>query len=615
MQKNALFFLFFYFYVFSCFSQSKISGTVRDKTGEGLYGATIKIKGKSATVITDLSGKYSIEALPSDVLVFSALGMKNEEVKVGEKTSIDIYLQEDVTELSNVVVSAFGMTREKKSLGYAVQAVEGEQLSAAGFQDVSKGLQGKIAGVNVRQSSGMPGASSTINIRGISSLTGNNEPLYVIDGIPISSGRDFNELVGSGVNSSSRSLDINPDDIQSMDVLKGPAAAALYGLRASNGVIVITTKSGQGLKDGDMKISVSSDYTYDIVARLPEVQTTYSQGSQGNFAGGSSLSWGAKISGMGTYTNALGESEKADIYDNMGSFFRGGHTTTNSVNISKATSNGTYSIGVGSTNQSGIIRTTGMDRYNAKFNGLFNLNPDFKVGVAINYAHTNVDKVPGGSNLSNPLFTVYFAPTSYNLKEKPISDPSDPYKQVHYRSNMDNPYWSLKYNSATEKTNRFFGNINLDYKIIDWASVKYRVGLDNYTTTQDNYLELGSGGTSGRTNPPSGGQVETKLFTNNQFNSNLSVVLNKDLSEDLKGLLVIGNEIYDIRSDANTMIGRGISVGGFKHISNTSTLETSRTLSNQRVIGFYGNLNLDYLDMFFFNMTGRYDIVSNMPSK
>ncbi len=596
---------------------TNVTGTVTD-AGDGLPipGVSVFVKGTTIGTVTTPDGAYSL-AIPdgSSAIVFSFVGMKTQEVAYTGQTVINASMQSDAVDVGEVVVTALGIKREKKALGYAVQEVGGEELSAAGFQDISKGLQGKVAGVNVRQSSGMPGASSTINIRGVTSLSGSNEPLYVIDGVPVSSGRDFGELVGSGTNPSARSLDINPDDIESMNVLKGPAAAALYGLRASNGVIVITTKSGSGMKEGQVRVDVSSNYTYDAVGRLPDVQKEYSQGSRGAFNGGTSLSWGAKISEMGTYTNALGEQEVAAAYDNMDDFFRSGHTFTNSINVSKGTKEGNYSIGIASTNQTGIVETTGMERYNAKFNGSFNLTEKFKLGTSFNYASTSVDKIPGGSNLSNPLFTTYFAPSSYNLAGKPFEDPNDPNKQIHYRAAMDNPYWSLEHNSAEEKTNRFFGNINLAYDFTDWFTLQYRVGLDNYTTTQDDFLDLGAGATGGRTQTPSGGQITTRIFTNNQFNSNLSAVFNKEINENLKGTLVAGNEIYDVRTDANTMIGRGLSLGGFDHISNTSTLETSRTQTWQRVVGFYGNLNVDYKSMLFFNATGRYDVVSNMPAK
>lgn len=619
MRKlNYLFFCFFTSIGFIVAQTSKVTGTViSEEHGETVIGASVIVK-EDPTIgtVTDIDGNFSIEVPGSGAtLQISYVGMTPIEVKATPQKHMNITLSSNIR-LDEVVVTAMGISREKKALGYAVQEVDGEQLAAAGFQDVSKGLQGKVAGVNVRQSSGMPGASSTINIRGVSSISGSNEPLYVIDGVPVSSGRDFDELVGSDSNPSARSLDINPDDIESMNVLKGPAAAALYGLRASNGVVVITTKSGRGMKEGELKVEVSSNYTYDVVGRLPETQNLYSQGSGGLFNGGTSLSWGAKISEMGTYTNALGEQEQAAVYDNMGDFFKSGHTFSNAVNLSKGTKSGNYSIGLASTNQTGIVETTGMERYNAKFNGLFNLTDKFKFGTSFNYAYTSVDKIPGGSNLSNPLFTTYFAPISYNMAGKPFEDPMDPYKQIHYRSTMDNPYWALEHNSAVEATNRFFGNINLEYLFTDWFTLRYRVGLDNYTTTRDDFLDLGSGATGGRgTATPSGGSVTTRIFKNNQFNSNLSGLFTKELNEDWKGTLVLGNEIYDIQADENEMIGRGLSLGGFNHMSNSSTLETNREIEWQRVVGFYGNLTVDYKSMLFFNATGRYDIVSNMPAK
>ena len=613
-----------------------VTGAVTSaEDGSSLPGVTVSVKGTSVGTITDHNGEYQLNIPESaEVIVFSFVGLSTQELSVSGQTQINVIMESDLLHIDEVVVTAMGIRKEKKALGYSVQEIDESQISGAKNMDVSKSLQGKIAGVNVKQSSGMPGATSHVTIRGNVSLTGSNQPLYVVDGMPIASEKAFVERVGEGTNPSSRIVDLNPEDIESISVLKGATASALYGLRAANGVIVITTKSGSSARTSGKKtlVTVNSSFSSDQVSRLPDLQSTYAQGNGGVLNLYSSGSWGPRIDTLQNYhsqwDNGLGLDiyETSDgsapaqvprVYDNQEDFFQKGYTFTNSIDISSATDNAHYSLGLGRTDQKGIIETTGMTRNNAKFNGFFDLGDKWSASVSANVANVDIDKIPGGSNLANPLFTVYFAPRSYDLTNKPFESEEDPYMQHHYRFAMDNPYWALEHNSYTEITNRFFGNAAINYQPFDWMRINYRIGLDRFLTTGHEVISLGSGG-AGRGYPefgwePAAGQIDDYTYQRQEINSNASLSITKDFG-DFGIDLVLGNEFYDITTKTHSMTGTDITIGGFDHIANTGAKTVFYELTRQRVVGFYGSATADYASMLFLTVTGRNDVVSNMPS-
>ncbi len=614
----------------------QVSGTVTSaEDGLPMPGVSVSVKGTTTGTITGSDGEYELEVPPgSDALVFSFVGMMNQEVEIGTNTQINVIMEPDLMELDEVVVTAMGIRKEKKALGYSVQEIGEAQISGAQNQDISKSLQGKIAGITVKQSSGMPGATSHVTIRGSVSLTGDNQPLYVVDGMPIASEKAFVERVGEGTNPSSRAVDLNPDDIESISVLKGATASALYGLRAANGVIVITTKSGAAAKTAGKRtlVTVNSNFTTDRITRLPDLQSTYAQGNGGQLNLYSSGSWGPRIDTLQNYhsqednfdldnpyetLDGSPPSQVPRVYNNQEEFFRNGYTFNNSVDISSSTDRANYSLGIGRADQEGIIETTGMTRNNAKFNGNFNLGEKWTASVSANVSRVDIDKVPGGSNLSNPLFTVYFAPRTYDLAGKPFEREEDPYIQYHYRFAMDNPYWALKHSSYNEITDRFFGNTAIQFQPFDWMSVNYRIGMDRFLTTGHEVISKGSGG-NGRGYvefgiPPGGGQIDDYTYQRQELNSNASLRINHDFG-DIGIDAVLGNEFYDITTRTHSMTGTNITIGGFDHISNTGSQTVFNELTRQRVVGFYGSATVDYASMLFLTVTGRNDVVSNMPA-
>ncbi|AOW08212.1 SusC/RagA family TonB-linked outer membrane protein [Flavobacterium gilvum] len=624
------------------FAQERsVSGIVSDNAGMPLPGVSVLVKGTKNGTQSDFDGKYTIKAAPSDVLVFSYVGMKSSE-KSASSTSINIKLTSDATQLENVVVTAMGVKREKKALGYATQEIKSEELTKGANNSLAGALQGKLSGVNITPSSGAPGASSQIVIRGARSFTGNNTPLYVVDGMPIASTADYttgNSVTGS--DSSNRAIDIDPNDIESINVLKGQAASALYGLRASNGVIVITTKSGKGAsKNGKPTINFSSSFTADNVSRKIDYQNEYAQGTAGNFVPTNSLTWGPKISELpnnptygGNVSNILNGGDtkthagqyyvpqraqagldpwvKPQTYDNFGQFFTTGITINNSFSLTQATDKTNYAFNLGSSNQDGFIPGTGFDRYNAKGAFSTKLSNEWKTGFVGNYVHSKIDKATGANDSS--VAGAYASPRSYDLKGNGYQTPTDPYKQIYYRTTgFNNPYWAAAHNIFDEQTDRFYGNSYVEFapKISTddkhKISFRYQLGADSYTTNYRDIQEYGNAQTTA-------GHLEIYGITSRTVNSLLTANYEYKISDDFNLTAMVGNEINDKYEKSYSMTGNDLNFGGWANLKNTQQTVASDDISKNRTFGLFGNLNLSYKNFIFLGSTIRKDIVSSMP--
>ena len=608
----------------------RVSGVVADADGLVLPGVSVVVKGTSKSTVTDANGYYTISVSGDAALVFSFLGMLNQEIAVGGRTVINITMENDAVNLNEVVVTAMGMKRERKALGFAAQDVKSEDLTRTGNANLIGALQGKVAGVEIKPSSGAPGASAQMVIRGARSFTGNNTPLYVVDGMPIASTADYS--TGSsvtGADQANRALDLDPNDIESVNILKGQAAAALYGIRASNGVVVITTKSGRNA-GGKVRVSFSNSTSFETLSRKPELQKIYAQGNGGKFDPNGASSWGPKISELpndllyggnsqghqGMYKRLQLEQAGLDpwvypkTYDNIGEFFETGYTVNNSVNVSTGDAASNLSLGLGNVYQQGIIRSTDMERYTAKLSAERQLDCDWKVGFSGNYAQTAVNKAPGAND--GLVATVMAAPPVYNMKGIPTHFPGDPYRQINYRSlTFNNPYWSMDNIKYYEETNRFFGNAFVEFTPdIDWSidkklTFRYQLGVDSYAGNN----EVNQGyGTKGGT-----GVVSLYGLTNTTYNSLLTANYTMNIVDDLRFTALVGNEInYEyVKSYRET--GNNFNFGGWNHISNTAVQSTTSGTSKRLSVGTFANLELSYMEMLFLNATGRYDVVSSMP--
>lgn len=622
---------------------TKVAGSVISADdGLPVIGASIVVKGTMVGTVTDYDGNFTLE-VPSNgkVLIVSYVGMLTQEVPVSP--NVRVVLKSDTQNLDEVVVTAMGISKEKKALGYAVQDVKGDKLTQAANSNLAGALQGKVSGLDIKPSSGMPGASSQITIRGARSFSGDNTPLYVIDGMPVTSTPDVdtdlqNNGSVSGADFANRAVDIDPNDIESINILKGQAASALYGIRASNGVIVITTKSGKGLAKGKPQISFSSNLSFDVIGRLPEFQKTYAQGASGKYSPTNSLSWGPKITDLpndptyggntsNAYTKEYGNREgmyyqpqraaagldpwtTPQAYDNAKDFFDTGVTWSNSINVAQALDKSSYSVSLGNTHQDGIIPSTGMDRYNVKVSAETKLHDNWTTGFIGNYITTAIDKaVTSGNGL---LRTVYSAPPSYDLAGIPSHIAGDPYTQNSFRGAFDQAYWAMDNNKFTENTNRFFGNAYANYKTKfgttdHTLNVRYMFGVDSYTTDYVDSYGYGSNTGGGK------GQIENYGWTNATYNSLLTINYDWNINEDWGLNVVAGNEVIQSNRGKYYEYGTGYNFPGWNHIDNATTQSASSEYWKKRTVGFFGNVSASYKNMLYLTVTGRQDYVSSMP--
>lgn len=620
---------------------SKVTGKVVGDDGEPVIGASIIVKGTTVGTVTDFDGNFVLDVPGNGKhLVISYIGMKSQEV--GVSPNVNVKLLADTQNLDEVVVTAMGISKEKKALGYAVQDVKSDELTQGANTNLAGALQGKVSGIDIASSSGMPGASSKIQIRGARSFTGDNSPLYVIDGMPIASTADVNTDVmnnGSvgGSDYANRAVDLDPNDIESINILKGQAASALYGMRASNGVIVITTKSGKGARKGKPQISFNTNLSFDKVSTLPELQNEYGQGLGGEYDPISGFSWGPAISDLANdpkyggnvqndYTKGglrqgqyyvpqraaagLDPWATPGAYDNARDFFKTGVTWSNAVNVAQSFDKGNYSFSLGNATSNGIVPSTGMDRYNVKLSGEAQLHANWTTGFNGNFVTSKIKKQ--GTANDGVTATVFTAPISYDMAGIPAHMADDPYIQNPFRNNwIDNGYWACDNNSFTERSQRFFGNAYLKYSTKFGTDnhkldVKYQIGDDAYTT---NYSDIYGYGTTSYAN----GYASEYGFTVNEMNSLLTMTYNWNINEDFVFDALLGNELVDKRITNTQAVGYAFNFPGWNHLNNASKYNSSHEYKKKRTVGNFASLSLAWKNMLYLNVTGRNDIVSSMP--
>ena len=568
--------------------------------------------------------------------------MQSQEVAI--KPVLKVVLKSDNEVLDEVVVTAMGIKRDRKALGYAAQDLKSDQLNKSGTTSLANAIQGKLTGVDIRQSSGAPGASSQIVIRGARSFDGNNQPLYVVDGMPINTSADFD--TGSsvtGANYADRSIDINPEDIESINVLKGQAASALYGIRASNGVIVITTKRGSKNNLNKPTVTISSNLSAQRVSRKFEHQDVYSQGNGITaYNPSSSMTWGPKISELAndpTYGGNMDNAHtKADgkhqgqyyntqrakagldgwttpqIYDNVGDFLGTGFTENTNVNLSQTINGISYSFGVNNSYQDGIIPSTGMNRWGARGLVDWKINSQWNTGFSMNYSSSKITSAPGAND--GIMNVIYSAPAEYNLKGIPTHVPGDITQQVLFRAtSFTNPYWWADHNEYRQHTNRAFGNAYLEFQPnLNWGenfSLKFReqAGLDIWTSDYSDIREMGS------TTSLKNGDIENYGTQHNVFNNLFTVNFDGKFgqNEEWRLNVVLGNEFNDENMRTWDYYGSNFNFPGFSTIGNATSYTSSEYGRRERTVGFFGSASLSWDDQLYLTVTGRNDYVSTMP--
>ena len=626
-------------------AQAQVTGTVvSGEDGEPIVGASVKVSGTKMGTITDVDGKFALNVPEGTKLVVTYLGMLPKTVNASVSGAMKIKLDPDNRVLDEVVVTAMGITREKKALGYASQVLDAKDLNTSGTSSLASAMQGKLTGVDIRTSSGAPGASVQIVIRGARSFDGNNTPLYVVDGMPISSTPDFDTKNSvTGADNASRTIDLNPDDIESINVLKGQAASALYGIRASNGVILITTKRGS---KGSTKpvITFSTDISAQTLSRKFEHQDVYAQGTTlSKYNPNTSMSWGPKIADLANdatyggntnnkYTNgdltshagmyynpkyaAAGLSGWAtpQTHDNVGDFFKTGFTQNSTFNISQRKNDVSYSFSVSDTYQKGVIPSTGMTRTGARGAVDWKVNDQWKTGFSANYSSVKIKSAPGAN--SGIVNVVYSAPAEYDLKGTPYHKPGDPTSQILFRAtNFNNPYWWADNDEYSQHTNRVFGNAYAEFSPkLNWGKnykivFREQAGIDMYTSNNSEIAEVGSAKNTK-------GEVENIGTQNNIFNNLLTANFTAKwgANEEWDFGFVLGNEFNHQYRRKWDYDGTGLAFYGQPTIGNTSSMDAHSDYHIQeRTVGVFGQMSLSWMDMLFLTVTGRNDVVSTMP--
>lgn len=629
------------------------SRTVKGKVtaaedGTPIIGATILAKGTNVGTVTNAEGVYSLN-VPDGVtaLVVKFIGMKDTEARING-TQVDVVLSQDIRTLTETVVTANAIRRDKRSLGYSAPTVKGDEITKGQSTSALNGLSGKVAGVNITSTASAPGSSSRIVLRGGSSITGNNQALLVVDGVPI----DNSSVIGGGdsrtaIDFGNRGNDINPDDIESISVLKGPAAAALYGSRASNGALIITTKTGKkGGAARKQEIAYTSALTFSNVLKLPDFQNDFGQGYPDDTDPSGfyidpleNFSWGPKFDGsMKEWGQAIDGKRLSKPWvaqpDNVKKFFELGKAWNNNVSLSGGNEKSTYYLSLGSLNSNGVMPSN-LDRYNkysVRFNGSTELSNKFSTSIGINYTKINSNMVQGGQGNGSVYDNVLQTPRDIPLQD--MDDLTNPYYSYgdvlrdadgnpvygYYGAYTDQPYWVMKNFKNYNNVDRITGNFTINYKPTSWLTVVERLGGDVYSdrrrfhqpkfTFQPADHDLYSAKTAV-------GQYAENTINVSDITHDLMVTAEKKFSNDFTASLLVGNNIRQrtiSTLDAATNTA-GLIIPGWYNLANSSGPPLSEnTYATRRLVGLYGELNLSYKSMLFVGATARNDWSSTLPA-
>ncbi|MEM7106315.1 MAG: SusC/RagA family TonB-linked outer membrane protein [Bacteroidota bacterium] len=620
------------------FAQRTVTGTVTDSDGEPLISANVVIKGTTTGTLTDFNGKYSIEVpdgTENPVLVVSYIGFESQELDLGASNVMNVVLLEGVT-LNEAVVTALGLESNRRELGYSVQNVDPNDVLSSGETNFVDALNSKVAGVTVVSSAGSPGASSNIRVRGSISVNGSNSPLFVVDGVPIDNDERGNAV--DGVDLSNRAIDINPNDIESITVLKGAAATALYGVRAASGAVIVTTKSGTS---GKPKVNVSFSYGLDEVNKLPERQSAYAQGrpsggeliwrGPNTFEG---FSWGPAISTLeydgvptvwdpnGSLVPAgQGNGQPANIYDPYDFWVTGSSYDAN-ISVEGGNDRVNYYISGGRRSSDGIVPNSTFQRNSLRVNTNAKIWDDFTVGLSANYVNSGGNRIQRGSNLqgvmlglmrTTPTFDNGLGLTGNDAANNLASYQNEDGSQRSYRDGIyDNPYWTVNKNPFKDVVNRLIGHASFRYEPLDWLTINYKLGTDFYSDRR-NFAQDINRGVGG--NLWNAGSVDQSLGTNRDMNSDFIVTVDRQISDDFSVTASVGQNFFDSRFVEQSSSGTTLAISDFYHISNASNVTSDEEVLRKRIHAVYATVDLAYADYIFLNLTGRNDWSSSLPKE
>lgn len=595
-----------------------ITGVVKDDVGEPVIGANILVKGTNNGVITDMEGRFSLKIPQANaLLVVSYIGYISQEIQVGDKRSLTIILHPATEDLGEVVVTALGIKRETKALGYSVQEVKGGSLTEARESNVLNSLSGKLAGVQISRSGNGEGGSSRIIIRGNNSIAGNNEPLVVVDGVPVN---NFNSGTSGidqwgGSDGGNGLSDINPDDIESISVLKGAAAAALYGARAGNGVLMITTKKGSKVKG--LGITWNSNVMMENPLVKPKMQNLYGQGTNGTFDANSNYSWGAKMEGQ-MLKDWTGQERPYSAYDNDITDFLGtGVTTTNTLEANAVNEKISFRGTLSYQRMDGVIPTNYQDKYMMNLRTTVNLSKKLSLDAKINYVKQrgwNRPQLTGSPEniMANYLMmprNVHYSDMAGGVNEDGIVKrwTTD---EANY---VLNPYYTTGFNKNNNQRDRFIGFLALQYTPTSWLTIKLRHGEDMYWEKGD--WRHASGTPYGKYNGKGDYGLNTSDFRERNTDALITATKDNWWDSGFSGSLSVGGNLMFQQNNSYAMSTGLLAIPDFFAISNGETPTPSHYISKKSVNSLYGFAQLSYKNWIFLDVTARNDWSSTLPYK
>ncbi|WP_147678085.1 SusC/RagA family TonB-linked outer membrane protein [Algibacter pacificus] len=620
MTKNVLKLLFAISMLF-CYSmqaQTVVGGTVVDASGMPLPGVNITEQGTTNGVSTDFDGKYSIKAGSSSVLIISYLGFVTQEIVVGNQKVINVTLIESLEALDEIVVTALGIKKEKKALAYAVQEVDSKTISSGANPNVAASLQGKAAGVNITNSGGI-GGKPRIDIRGASSLSGNDQLLWVIDGVPFSTQEftsDAEDLFGGNSNGGGF-LDINPDDIESISVLKGGPAAALYGARGGNGVVLVTTKSGK--RSQGLGISYTGSTTFSEAGFFLDRQNEYGQGTNGVYDPSSRVAWGPQFDGVERVA-WTGELLPYQAQSNLlEDFTRTGVSTRHALSFTKGGEDGNFKVLVSKDDTQGIYDGQALERLNFDFKAAYDINPWLNIDAKVSYINTKGFQRP---TIGRYSFVSFFNTTPANIRTQDLSPgfvfQDNKNKEILYgpsanltenaNANNRNPYFLQAQNFNNDQRNRSFGYLGANIKFSDELRLKLKYGLDTYR-----YEQI------------SGLRYEDQIFFNNSPSINTSesffkeenaeflLSYNKEVNEDFTfGISAGGNQMRRGIESLNALSGK-LDSESTLFLNAGTNIQANEQFTDEEIHSLYGFADASYKNYLFLNATIRNDWSSTLP--
>jgi TonB-linked SusC/RagA family outer membrane protein len=642
----------------SVYAQNRtIAGTVTGKDdGLPLPGVSVKIQGSKVGTSTGADGKYALSISSGNVVLeFSSLGYLSETRPVGPGNVINVSMSTDAKQLGEVVVTAFGIERKTKAVGYTASTVTNSQLAQKSEPDPLRALSGKVAGVNIIASNGVPGSATNISIRGNTSFLNNNKPLMVVDGIPFdnSSNQSGASTLVNGNAVSNRAIDLDPNNIESMTLVKSAAAAALYGSRAANGVILITTKTGKGgANKKGFEVSLISSYSFENVSSLPDYQNRFGTGTEFNYANANG-SWGPEFNkpsvfpqgnGIDPIDNTIphwyagnpalpqfpapaaatpttpairGARAPYQAYpNNVKDFFKTGSVFENSVQITSGGEKGNFTVSASKSKNDGIIDFSDFVRSTVNVGGNMKLNDKFTVMGTLSYVNSKQDGLilgaQNGVGQASAFARTLYLGRNWNLSDftsMPFQNPAT-LGQLFPVSGVDNPYWSIRNNTYKSNVNRVYGNVGLGYEVNSWLNLNYKLGINQFTDSRVRTIRKGSVGASGI------GEVNVDNISNQEIESTFLATFTKQIIPDLGFKGILGHNVNQAVNDRQSALGTGMVVFDIDDLDNTANvIPNGGSYSQKRLIGAFADLQFDYKSYLFLNVTGRNDWSSTLPKK